>query len=725
MFEDLLKQPDLLAEVDADRPPVIHEADGFILAEHPAGQVPVDWLELSYPIDRAVENGLSVSPGASAAFVTTDGRTYPAVLVEVRGNSLHYEALVPFDEVGEIDGDLMPCDVVGQGEWPADTPLHSDVLENYVEANVDGARPVTSTSEVLRNQLRALDVYEEPVGPASVSAVIETVRRSLHPVVEANVSFFRESLHQNGDFTPITIDFGKRATVHIPPESQFAGIWYGEHRGQIVIHLEGLDWGTLPTLSFLLTYEPAEGVEPDELTAALKAAASLGRPRAIADWDGCWGPLGQLAETNPRVAEFLEETLNSWDSEPHSYQEPRPFSQALLAGRGGSQRFGVSFDNVMALGPVMAYRILRIAAEDELLRGHIWLGGDGEPITAAQKHGVRTRSRKPFRPHSSTDPEKGGWDEVSMGGWPPETTPTGGRTADDLEHVDDLAIWAYLTLFRGPWAFEVCGRQILEREAACAYLHAGWVGTTRGWGRSASSVAKGYWLFEDPVYREVLVTSLNVLCLGGEFARLIREGHGDRPVKTVRTVTDPRLLGGRHRALRPYEQSTVVQACCEIACVLGECPESALALAIARALAETIIATSCTSTSPEWPRWVAYAVGIPEDEDMGKLPPAGFNQLGTPEHAEWVHAGPDDLWTIWAGRAAYLLLAVDETLENRPELRLIPSEDHKRSIYAQNAQKIVDALRSANMRRLLDVQRLAELFRMTAAPRGVLPIPED
>jgi hypothetical protein len=630
--------------------------------------VPADWVEI--PSDRDV--------GPFADLILQDGRIAHAWRTGSAGRqTIFYHALV--SDFGEevVQGKLFPTKDQ-RTPWDELPPHPSAVRFDVDIEDFVGVAPGKFVEDggdlVVRVSPRFLP---------------------LHPIIEVDITLQRFSLVEDGGPVDIEIDFGPGATVVIPPESAgFLDLSEGPTKRTLTVAPSGLDWGTRPTYTVRVFYDGPNSF----FDGPLKAAAAFGAPRATCRPQR-WFPLGVVPRTDYLVEEFFRSELLQWDlDEQKNYDDRRPFSQALVAGNAGSQRFGTSFDGVIfSLPPVEAYRIMRIAAEDELLRPVHWLDDDGELATAADFPCTKTDLRVPFAPHSPNSDL-----EEVIGGWPPRTTPHGGRTADDDEHTDDLGLFAYLALVgRGSKPFWDCLDQIMEREAADSRLHSGNIEQTRGVGRSRSTIAKACWLRpENEAWKFVLSTFWTHV---GRMAEWNKASAG--PLKPIKTIgPDLRILNGQRRGFMLYEHATVVQALVESAHVLDG-GERIACLAAARTIAETILRLACDGEDP-WPKWLAYVVGVPhvgsghDGHATGEMPPPGFETIGTPTHASWVNGSPGRGWTRWAGRAAYLLLYLDD----------LEGVD---SAQAETARKIVEALES-NLPESLG-QR-AEQFRMTAAP---------
>jgi hypothetical protein len=671
-----------------------------IVARHPAGQVIADWVTVPYPLGRARVSGLTGDDPVE--FVDMTGRRRPAFLRSIRGNqTAFFDVLGTFDDQGEMSGDLF---VAARPHGWSRFTAHPHVVGMLGEApNVPGG-DLCWTEELAETPAVKRTLYCFEVRASGMFVYVERIAQTMHPVVTWNVSRVLRRTDA-GTGAGLRVGFPQCRQPVMQPESRWDLLGhYNQH-----LHLGLADeWGTHPVVTVQTLHDSRERLS-DPITMELEGSADLGRPRARYEAWGeesadRWGVFGQAPGCDGVVEEWFRDRLAKFDSALHRYEEPRPFAQALVSGQAGAQRFGVSMGGAfLTADPRVSHRALRLAAEDELLRPVHWVDRDGRFLRMTDRPTLVTLDRRPFDAHIRDT----AWlDE--FGPYPPQRTPVGGRTGDDPEHVDDLALASYLALHDDCWAIEMCYRQIVEREAGATRLRAGWMPQTRGVGRSMLSLAQAAWLcagdHTGETAKDVLTAKLIILREDWEGGRVIRE-HPERPVRPVRTIgPDPRALGGRHRVFVPYEHGTVVAGLVAAAHVLSG-DQRIESLLFASVIADTVLLLAIEEGGEVW---FPYCVGVPYDRDgaTGLLPPAGWDNPESPVHMEWVAGDADSGWSRWTGRVAYLRLWLDEALSRI-------TQQQWRSPWSERASMLVDQLDAPEFAGLSPDQR-AEHYRMTA-----------
>jgi len=628
------------ARVDSE-PRDRRKASAAFDLRHPSGQPAfADWCEVAMPWQIAKDRGFI--DGKQASWVDADtGKETPAVLRTVRGRqSVFFDVLAEFHAGGHATGDIMERSKHG---FASEFALHPNLRDGVLRLpSINGVEPSANSYRVLAQTdalLRTIATYDLGEG---VFAYAESFVRSMDPVVTVNITLRRRALDGSGGVKIARMVFGPGAVAAepmLPDNSVHMVRWHA------------LDWGTSPTRTFQVYYA---GHARDPITAQSEANARFGEPVGMFRYWGTgnarWFAMGVAPRGSFNHADIVAGALRDRDV---SYNARRPMSQQLNAGQGGAQRFGQSLAGWIFSPNPKAATLLRLAAEDELLRPVHWIDEQGRSLRAVDRPDYKLVDREPHSGHTR------GWVD-EFGAYPPSTTPAGGRTTDDVLHIDDVALAAYLALRDDCWAIEDCYRQIVEREAAATRLQAGWFTRARGFGRCLKSMADAAWLFlgDDTGTTAVAAISARLhIALGAWKGREVTDP--TLPIRPIDYQRDPRLLGGRHNGVIPYEEASCVAGLVAASHVLSGEHRTA-ALGMAYHCANTIHALACVH--PDTGPWFAYGVGIPTGADMGKLPPEGFEAPGTAEHADWVHGTRDSGWTRWSIAASYLLPYICDAL---------------------------------------------------------------
>ena len=725
--------------IDPNRRAEVHFAPlpGTYTLEHPSGPIPVDWCEVVVPNDQ-----FSHAPEGETFAARIGGRVVPAVYSHRKGRQGHaLRVLAPFAselvelvQIGtsrtvvqpgfvphpSVDGRSLMVRVQGSGGG-----LRTDLVrESAAEKVIRAAIGLHSFGGVIGNEPAT------PDGPHALVLVWATVR-SLSPVVDYAIRFSGRDLF--GRTLPTWIDFGDGAEVHLMPDSQFAGITVRGSR--VEIGSIGLDFACAPTLRLRVCFPPAGDEGP--IDEALRRSAAL--PCAVGwfdayrqrgkheegDQDARWLTLGVAPEGSSEGADRIraltgieadgpELTLSAGGELPGIY-DPRPLAQNLVTSNSGTQRFGASFSgSIFELTPAEARHALRASASDEELR----------PIHLYEANGMilRAKDHPDARFHNRRLHWRNTRDKLGLPEEPPKIARYSGRSADDLQHTDDLAIDAFLALFDCP-ALEETRRQMVEIDALDdALLNGRTNSAARGWGRPALSTANAAWLF-DGDETGILAQGTSMATLHAALATWEgKDVPADRPIKPMRTLkgvsswalTDPRT-GLPMRVAAPYEHATCVTGAIALAQVLRE-QESRMALGLALALVQTCLRWVYWTDdgSPRWP----FIVGCFEgDEDGIPLPIAWL--IEDDDRINLVtDRGPS--WTRWTGAVAFALPYLQDALAVREDLG--PAGEHYVGLSIDE-----DLERTAAMLRdyldaeddELDAKGDDELYRMTAVPTSL------
>lgn len=598
----------------------------------------LDWCHLT--VTRRDLDVISSSID-SYVFETSTGKVFPAVVEEMVGHQGRRVAVL-----AEFGGNI--TSYIGRfrkGEHPLRTFALSPTVERIQDPEVifgDQVMDEAESSTPLQTPATRIDrlAFTAPtLDRLQPVAVIFRTRKSMHPVVDYHVR------------CSVKLPSDESFLVRFPGAVKISAIDGSDQMDEVVISgdtvsLERSDQASAPTLRFRVTYAEAVGDQSlhDMLLWSASSDSPCGYPTDIDEHR--FLTLGLVPQGSIAWSERMLDGFSSVSS----LWAARTGAQARSANQSGTQRFGAAFGSVIRhLDPCQARAALRFVATDEELRPVHWFTRDGSPIGPGTNPKLRTHNRRIDWRNTK--------DKLGLTVEPPKVGAVSKRTTDDEQHADDLAIAAYLALWRDPALQETMHHMVHLDVCDTQLLHLQTNSAARGVGRPMLSTANAAWLLNGSVpggvAQQTVVAQINAVLAVWEGKSVMAVDY-TRPVKPVATLTgndswalvDPRT-GADCRVAAPYEHAATVTGLLAAAQVVPTMEMSRTALGLAYNLVRSVI--SWTTVNVDGERVVPFIISVldvPGGPEDGNALPIEWRTEGSAEFLQICKPGGS--WTAWS-----------------------------------------------------------------------------